>query len=456
MQLERVALLLLALAVGCRTPAAKFEEPLPGGLLVRVVDEAGRAVVGAEVRALLANEPNPTDLDCLWAGRLGKVECYGRMWLTDAHGEMRLPAEAAPAVVIARQGERWGASLEPQYVGGRHGWLPAWAKDASTGELPKSSRGVRTIVLQRDESLDVLITDAQGRPGAGAEVSIHVIPSPVAHGVVDAFLWNGRAGPDGSLAVPHAQFWRGLQGQGSDVEFGAFVFGGRANTPHRRDDFPAQGAGPVRFEVEPSGWVDVRLAGPLDGEPYGNPVLSWLDAPDYLTTDGRIPTTFLALAPQQSIAVAIGHRFALTFWLGNQGSTEVAFDGPTVPGERVQVALGPVRPVVRITGRLVRSDGTAIAACPFLAHLERGRERIETTYRSIVTDAHGRFQLDVPECSGATLHVDLVDPPHAPTPDGDRVVLRPSIDAELRHGQRRIESGTATVELGDVVCGPSR
>ncbi len=132
---------------GCAAPdSPRYEAPVEGGVLVRVVDEEGRPVAGAEVRSPRDGYDPMAVAEHLFANTLGRADRFGATWLTDARGEVRVSARARVEPVVARSGDRWGVSLAEH-------------------DVEPDESGARTIVVARDESIRVMCRDRDGQPG---------------------------------------------------------------------------------------------------------------------------------------------------------------------------------------------------------------------------------------------------------------------------------------------------
>src|SRR5690606_41645864 len=132
--------LVLLLGAACQSAEPAGEEPVPGGLLVRVVEGFGEPVRGAEVRAQGAVRRSPLVLlDELLAGSVRRADEYGLCWRTDERGAVRVPAGLLYRHVVARDGDRFGA----EHIG-----------STQPDEL--------AILLERDESVRARCVDAEG------------------------------------------------------------------------------------------------------------------------------------------------------------------------------------------------------------------------------------------------------------------------------------------------------
>lgn len=445
--------------------APRFEDPVEGGVLVRVVDEEGQPVAGAEVRAAVASERTATEaeqlaarsmvVEFLFASGLGQADRFGATWRTDSRGETRLPTAAGGVIVVARSADRWGVSLPDIEVVPDRFLLgdavePSTAPRAASAMVEDSK--TLTIVLEREESIRVTCRDLDGRPSIGAFVMVAAEDPQGAGG--DRTSWSDfvRAS-DGTLDVPHAQFWRALQAQGLEVRIvGGILWSDEAATDISRP-FPDPSVSEIAFEVPSSGFVDVR-ADWSSPDTMGD--LLWLDAPSDADEPDLHPELPINPSRPFPFSLPLGRRYEVLVELPGLIDPRVAFDGPKRPGERVEVVLTRPEPAAQITGRLVDAEGNALALHEFDAHLERDGERIEPEEEWLVSDDEGRFTLDVAPGSGGVLHVELT---------GSVMDAGPVFGASMRDGnesRRTARSDLArelpagVVEVGDVVCGKPR
>ncbi len=433
------AVLVLVLVASCRTAESPYEQPVPGGLLVRVVDAAGGPVAGAEVRAQgTGAKPHLVLLDELLAGSLRRAEEYGSSWRTDQRGEVRVAGGMLHRHVVARAGDRFGAA----HVGARE-----------PSEL--------VIAIEREESVTVRCVGAQGRPAVGSLVWIATTPAAdeVSDRDGEVFWCQRVTAADGTLELPHAQLWRALQRAGSQVSVAGFVWWGEEMGQESTTPFPAPHDEPLVFTVSPHGFLDVRVptaAVPADSEVW----LRWLNPPPDPDDPDDVPEISFGASEAWNLAIPLGARFEAVLEVEGALDSRVQFDGPTRQGQRVAVVLGPMQPASRVTGRLVDADGSPMAWRTFDAWLEHDAVRVEAEEDWLVTDDHGRFAFDLVPGGAGTLCL-RVDPdvrfegalterlelgglPREPVPS---IGARHAFATPLPAGD---------IALGDLVCGPER
>ncbi len=286
-------------------------------VLVRVVDEAGRAVAGAVVLAP-RREADLTDVPgFLFAGVLGQVDRFGVASHTNDGGEVTVVAPLGDQHLVAAEANRWGTVR-------------------SSGD----DDSVR-IVLARDEIVRVRCTDPTGKPGVGAIVRVaaerdedeEIVGPPLSWGVV-------VSAADGTVEVPHAQYWRALQREDQAVLLDGFVMWGDELNENRSIPFPGSGDGVVSIEVSPGGFVDVRADESTAGL-VGD--LRWMDAPQEPGDDYDIPEIPISFPKGVPFAMPLGLRFEIVVEVEERIDPRVAFDGPKKPGERVEVVIPRTR-----------------------------------------------------------------------------------------------------------------
>jgi hypothetical protein len=421
---------------------------------VRVVDaRTGAPVPGAEVRASVAvssasAEPVlPLLPEALIAGEIGSTERFGARWLCDEQGEVRIPREARGTPIVARKDEQWGCSFRPDE------------------DRPRDPN-VITIAVEPDESVRAVCTDPEGRPGIGALILLQVGPRQ-GHDVPG---WT--SGPqtwgqvvsaaDGSVAIPHAQFWRARMALGSKVEVAGFVFlsDEMAGTAHQL--FPSERGAEMHFPVSPSGSIEID-ARATEGNTIAT--LRWLVPPFDFEDPDDVPESLIGIGVTGTrtvfSGVLLGHKHELVLRLPGWVDPRVTFDGPKASGERVAVALAPTLQAARVSGRLVDVEGKPFARRALQVWVEDGGQHFEPEEDWLSTDSEGRFAFDFPPfCAGADGEVVFVvyatrigpqeprkdvlilgdaAPSSFPTPPRGRCKLA----RELRAGEN---------DLGDVIC----
>jgi hypothetical protein len=184
--------------------------------------------------------------------------------------------------------------------------------------------------------------------------------------------------------------------------------------------------------------------------------LRWLNPPPDPDDPDEVPEVNFGVSEGWNLAIPLGARFEAVLEVGGALDPRVQFDGPTRPGERVEVAIGPLQPAARVTGRLVDADGRPMAGRAFDAWLERGGERVEPEEDWLGTDDHGRFAFDLVPGSGGTLRVRVEPEFRLEGVFSERLVLggesrEPEPSIEARH-EFAGPLPAGEVALGDVVC----
>jgi len=274
---------------------------------------------------------------------------------------VRISPLEGPLFLVARAGTLWGAwrverpATYERLVLGDASERPVefGADPDDKAEPPKEF----TIVVAPDESMRVECRDREGRPGIGSFVWVGARnPKDEEHGET---VWGGFVtSADGTIELPHAQYWNSLRTRGTEVVRGAGVLWSDEMLGNATRPFPDGSVASLVFDVGSSGVVS--LPGLVD--------------------------------------------------------PRVAFDDPKVPGERVEVVVPSPKPATQITGRLVDAAGNAMARHEFEAHLERDGVRIEPEEDRLVTDDDGGFAFDVLPGSGGVLHIEVTGTVMGPGP----------------------------------------
>lgn len=398
-------------------------------VLVRVVDAEGRAVAGAHVGTDYIRPDDWSISEYVFAGSLGQAELDNAIWLTNETGEVRVNARRDDICLVARDGDRWGAA------------------DATNRQASVE------IVVARDESVRVLCVDPEGRPAVGALVCVSA-------GALDdsengeSVTWGSIVtASDGTIDLPHAQYWRGLQRKGRDVQIAGYVMWGIE--PHEDPwiPFPAQGEDPIRFELLPSGFIDVRADESLAGL-LGD--LRWMDAPaEYLGEDADpevdIPEFPIALPKGVPFAVPLGRRFEIYVGVPDRVDPRIAFDGPRTPGERVEVVIPRTPESALVHGRLLNEKREPLEFHYFEAWLDRGGVRVEPDDPWLVAQDDGQFWFELPPGTGGTLNIAATG--SKAVPGGVHLTID-GVFARTREPTRvpieRLVTGAN--DVGDVVC----
>jgi hypothetical protein len=411
---------LAAVLAACQIPSGDDGRPTQ---LVRVVDaRTGEAISGAEV---WTPQRSPIDLAYILHGRVGQTERGGARRLCDANGEARVELRARSRPIAAKHGELWGC------------WDPEL-------QAPGAPDGTITIALEPDEALRVSCVDANGEPGIGAFVGLNCDG-------IDQWSDYVRA-PDGSLEIPHAQYWRALQARGIQVDVAALVLWDRDSSYGGvRQKLPADATQALRFQVAQSGEIVVTWKRTSEREEPEAALLMlrWLSAPpdpEEPDVQPELPYGIVA-GPQPTVlpGVALGERYEIVFeevpgWL----DPRVSFEGPTTRGERVNVELTLQQRMTRMRGRLIDERGNALVDRHFEVTLECEGARCEPESSWLTTDENGRFDFDLAPVDGACTLVVVAD--------CDWIGEEPTF--KDRRGERafRLEATIRAHELGDIVC----
>jgi hypothetical protein len=369
-----IAWLLLALSLSCRSLP---DTPVQ---LVRVIDaRTGKPVAGAEVLA----RSGTLDISLLFRGPVGQAELGEVRSLCDSAGIARVREVFSPGPLVARHRETWGC------------WDPQLE--------PRPAPGAPiTIALEPDQSQPIRCVTHDGQPGVGAMVSLRV------DGLNAWSDWVREA--DGSLRIPHAQYWRALEARGIEVDVLGLVIwdlSPAAAVGQRLPNDPNQTLG---FDVAPSGELAVTWSRneAADAPPAAQLLLRWISAPpdpedDELDGPPELPFGLIAGASATILpGILLGQRFELVLddipgWL----DPRVIVDGPRAHGERIEVALKLEQRMARISGRVVNINGFPLADRHFAAWLERDGQRLAAEGDWLTTDEQGRFAFDCPPYANA-------------------------------------------------------
>jgi hypothetical protein len=416
--------------------ATSDADPMPldplaeSGVVVHVVDARGEPVAGVEVRVPPGGYELSNVSEYSSAGKIGRVDRFGVVLDADQRGRVRIPGVAGEVTFVAQQGDRWGAAT--------------WAD---------GDEGAVTIALERDEKLRVVCADAEGRPGTGAFVFISATDPRDPFESGGPVVWGQQVtSDDGTIDVPHAQYWRALQREGREVTIAALVWWGEEMLGDWQPrPFPTSADASVTIEVSALGWIDVRADASLVGAPGA---LRWLDPPlDPEEDPDDIPEFPIRAAPSWRMALPLGQRYEVVFQVPGFVDPRVAFDGPKTAGERALVVVDRLEPAAVVTGRLVDEAGLPLAGSSCTAWLERAGQRIEAE-SSDHADAEGRFAFELPPGVGGVLHVEL---------DGSRRISDSPYTfaygssesfANASARPERLDAGETSI--GDVVCAPVR
>lgn len=449
--MQRILLVpLVLLPAACRAPTTTmYEEPVAGGLLVRVVDaRTGSPVPGAEVIAgpygslSPSASATPSFHDLLLAGEVGRTERFGPKWLCDDRGETRLPQEARSNPIIVRKNDLWGCSYR------------------ADDDRPRDP-SVITIALEPDQSTRAVCTDSKGHPGVGALVWVGVGPrtGPDAAGNTGAPLaWGLRVtASDGSVDIPHAQFWRACVARGFNVRVYGMVLWSEEMHANAYEPYPLVPGDELQFRVSESGSVDIDAR---EAERNTSAMLRWLDPLDPDDPD-EVPEFPIGIGKVGSAnavpALPLGHSFEIVLEVPGWVDPRVAFDGPKACGERVAIDLVPTERAACVTGRLVDVNGTPLAGRSIDARIERLNHRFDADGESSFTDEQGRFELEFAPVSGEPYGVLVfeVDLTWSLPEDGGRVIGTTAGNGPSRAlARHELPQGLPAGEhdLGRVIC----
>lgn len=358
-----------------RTAASGAAVAVSLGALLRVVNGAGvpqseAHVTWAEASVLrdywTARRDDPsTDLESMLA-------VDGRTAMTDAAGELRLPAGSGARVVAARSGRLWG-------------WV----------HVPASPEPV-VLVLGPSHQLVFEVVDGEGTPIVGVPVGLVMVRADSA----EQIAWEARTGADGRVVLPRLEESLRQSGIPNGLAYAAVI--GPLAVERVAIDTSNPPQEPVRFVLPPAGSLRVRLAFP-EGTPV--PEGCWVHAtelrqrrhPDDLERGVRHS---LYSRTQDNHAEAIWTHVGLGLELMVEADPGEVLEGaglrvrgPTRAGEEVLVELEFETVAAILSGRLALPDGAPgreLRVETYLQALELS-ERLART----VADGEGRFQVPV-------------------------------------------------------------
>ena len=409
-------------------PATATDAPSEAPIVVTVLDQHGSCVAGAEIawlpdgtesaHAIVA--PLPPDRRDAWLADSERLaRRFGTAGRTDQDGRIVVTGPGEHRVVHARDGDRYGR-------------LELWRDDA---EPPGGHR----LVLEHDLSLRVQVLTADGQPASGVPIRCRLFDEAGAPMLRDDRNQDvATAAPDGIACFPHLQVSRRfVTGLGTGWRASISLPG--IDDPGLPFDGEALPAEPLVRRLPPTGAVRVRFAAnaPLGGA--GQTVILFADDPTALADEQR---GGWREADEAGVAVfahvPLGQRFVVRTWFGNWH--QQPFDGPTSPGEVVDVALGPKPDAALLAGRFVDPTGT-----PLPGIVLTGLFELQTAHGSIgftgelQAGADGTFLavFEPGELQATTLVERSDDAPlrHATVPATTLVAGRQSLgDVVLQHG----------------------
>lgn len=340
-------------------PAA--EESGPRHVTVRVVDESGQPVAGAEVGWHVERVPEDYRHDDRERERLAFA---GELRTSDAEGRVSIPFEDVLSwTVYGRDADRFGLVFVPI------------AQAAEVHELH----------LVRDITIRAQVIDPGGRPVAGVRVAL------ADDAGIERFsmqVFRETTEPDGIVTFHHAQqFIR--DDWGND---GAVLLGFPLERPvFARVEFDAVAAEPYVLQLPGTGSVHVELVD-RDGRPVED-LTETVYARLYQLLQGNERRFWLPFdGPRLDLLhVGIGLRFRLE--LSSPGVSGVLeFAGPTAWGERVEHRLTVTRNPT-LSGRLVDEHGVPQAGYWYATHVQQERGYYNQYFE---TGENGLFHTAVP------------------------------------------------------------
>jgi hypothetical protein len=385
-----------ALVAGRREIVAVRAE---GGLLVRVVDETGAPVGGAEVRHSLL-EPRAEDgtVDAaLWThDRPAAVARFGNLIRADARGEVVIPVP--DSVTDSTEGGMYMCALDAGRLA--EGWA-LW-REARGHEI--------TLRLELDRELVAQLLDHDGRPVQGVGLEARHAQVDEILGPRDRWRALGTTDDEGLVHMRHVQTWwssvHAPDGLRRVVVGPALPGLGEVGTEVLlRDPMPER----VVVRLPATGRIRIVVED-LPGDAAQRPrvELSALDAAGKIAE--RAPTT-RALDPEGEALfdrVAVHRAWQVRLM---PSMTPHVFPGPRAAGEEVvQRLVSPSSPI--LVGRLM-ADGVPLADRRFSIYAGGERMPVRAFGR---TGTDGRFRIERHPPEVATrltdLHWLVVDPTH--------------------------------------------
>lgn len=271
-------------------------------------------------------------------------QTFGSVLHTEANGTVQLAAVVEPTLLCAASEQHFATAL-----------------------LRPGQRGVVRMLLQLDETLRLLVKDADGQPAAGVPVAVY----QGQRFAQTNRLWTGRTGRDGLAIAAHFQLLRQPPRHGRAfcavlplplAQPVAVAFEGR----------PAP-AEPVPLQLPPTAALDVTLADP-SGTPLRHPA-QWtlqLPRPKKFSVPLPVAKDFDALHLDKPRGTAPLHLARLGLGLSLQPAVRLADDrrewqaaAITVPlqaGECAAVSIRLPDDYAVLAGRLCFADGRPAAA----------------------------------------------------------------------------------------------
>lgn len=359
-----------------KSPAAPSLVLYPSSSLAgATVDEHGRPVAGAEVRAFSSEEGRLREVARVRSSEEGRFRMSGL-----GHGGSYELLAAAPGLAPSRE-------------------------SVTLGQGAKERSGLR-LVLGPGRSVRGRVVDPSGQPVAGAEVelarsaNLEIRPSSLVEGAVDDGLYLARTGPDGSFrvaALPAGWF---------DLEVRSAGF---LPLTLAVDTDAGPDLGTLRLRAGAT--VEGRVAGP-DGEPLAGAQVWLPPGPD---ASDRAYRRFLASGP--AAVTGPDGRFVLS-GLPPADLVDLEVCQPGFATSRVQEAPEPpieirLQPAFDISGQVVDPDGEPAPDAAVTARFVRDLSEIVLepvgpcpgtgSYAEARTDALGRYRLESLQAGGYLL-----------------------------------------------------
>ncbi|MBX3462947.1 MAG: Ig-like domain-containing protein [Planctomycetes bacterium] len=352
---------------------------------VRIVDEAGDPVAGADVGwfdeslETLYEQLHPYEpaTAMLWRSPEAQVERIGWRTRSDDQGMARVTWRRWTSVVAA-DATRFGRLDLPE-----HAALPA--------------DGL-VLTLRPEHSLQVRVVDDRGQPAAGVPIGIAVL-----EGTQVSRFWDWTpvaiTGADGEATVRHLQHLAADEG---DAAPGAerpwrvqTLLPGFTDDPGVTFTLATLPPSPVELRLPACGQVRARVE--VGGRPASGCRGAVLMAQGE-TEEWQWQQTAQLQQPTEGDGwvrfawVPIGQRYAIT--THDNGLLTTDFQGPASRDEEVTVVLRPSRDSIVLTGRLLAPDGRPLGDRHWWLEA-RGND---SRYRSgLRTDERGRFAVTLGE-----------------------------------------------------------
>lgn len=409
-----------AFLAGCRTahPSASANDEVA---LVRVIDTAsGAPVSGARVYYVD---------DALLDVRARSVLAWApisaedvRDWMcssvsTDAQGEARVPRSTP--FVEATSGAKWGAAD----VAGERTDVAGERAGADRPDVVRDAKEPIVVRLASVHAKRARVVDADGKPVGGVLVLLldasrgADLDASAADDLSGRPLWAGRSRlPDGIVEITP---WRTIVGSlPGDTRLRMCVMLPDVGESERCSDVSRDESEVCTLTVRAPGSVIVNVRR-SDGTPAPDRSLVELfaanqkpmNAADDEDGDDEAGFSEYELTSHGTVlfpAVSVGAKLTLTAraWDGSRRA-QITVEGPRAAGEIVSVDLTLGERLPTLTGRLLDEHGAPFARGAFFVEWNTSAPRVGLDSDDTVTDARGRFRLDVDELPSATPGRDL-------------------------------------------------